>query len=88
MILNTFTANPLNENREYNDTEISMISVSHGQESNRKEPLTNTNDDMAQNPEITNPNSLLISCHGNMNKVRFTYQRSEADLKFQFGSFL
>ena len=63
--------NPLNQNKEFNNTEISMIAVNHNQESSEKEFLGNVNADMAQNPEITNPDFLLISCKESINKVRY-----------------
>ena len=75
--------NPLNQNKEFNNTEISMITVNHDQETNGKEPLGSVNADMDQNPEITSPDSLLISCNGSINKVRYTKQRPKVDIRFQ-----
>ena len=74
--------NPLSQNKEFNNTEISMITVNHDQETNGKEPLGSVNADMDQNPEITSPDSLLISCNGSINKVRYTKQRPKLSSPF------
>ena len=63
--------NPLNQNKEFKNTEISMIAVNHNQESSEKESLGNVNADMTQNPEITNRDFLLISCKESINEVRY-----------------
>ena len=64
--------NPLSQNKEFNNTEISMIAINPDRDSNETEPLANVTPDMAQNPKENNSDSLLISCNGSINKVKYT----------------
>ena len=64
--------NPLSQNKEFDNTEISMIAVNHDQDSNGTEHLANVTPDMAQNTKENNSDSLLISCNGSINKVKYT----------------